>query len=389
MKPIRARCFRALTALAVAAGMCAGSSARAVMPPAAIYSTGEKWFQSLETEQGYTPTAPVTLLDDGYYHRCYDNGTCFGVSLDAQDGVTYKKEGDGAWERLGTLEELLPSLPSMPIRRVGKLDGDLADNLHYAVEPAKRADLGADFAETPLILGDKKSTPALRRRVRRAFKAGVPLAMLDAAAEEVARLHKKAGFKGIARLPEGIETVEVYGIDRDSEGNVYELMLLPPGTLPEASVDVYTGDEMTGATITTTHQEDASFADSEPTQSIRTEELIKWLKEDEARDGSARQRADAGRAVLAADDQFKNLQDVVRSYESRMVFNFRKNAHALTTNVWTVHNSQANENWFYVRQQAFSRPAMNCCRWRWSTTYPPLKGTTAVVSPTCTTSTPS
>jgi hypothetical protein len=204
----RAHCVRALSAATLVAGMWAGSSALADIPAAEIYSTAEKWFQSLETDQGYTPITPVTLLDDGYYHRCYDNGTCFGVSLDAQDGVTYKKEGDNAWERLGTLEDLLPSLPSMPVRQLGKIGGDLADDMRYEVEPAKKAALGADFAKSPLILGEKKSTPAIRQRVRRAFKADVPLAMLNASAQEVERLRKDVGVKGMAKLPDDIETVE-------------------------------------------------------------------------------------------------------------------------------------------------------------------------------------
>jgi hypothetical protein len=141
-------------------------------------------------------------------------------------------------------------------------------------------------------------------------------------------------------------TADVYGIDRDRQGNVYELMVLPPPTLPDANVDVYSGDEATGATVTTTHREGAPFADSDPLRSIRTAELIEWLREDEAR-----VRAAARTRVVLENDQFKNLQDVVRSYESRMVFPFRKNVHVLTTNVWTVHNSELNEDWFYVRQQ--------------------------------------
>jgi hypothetical protein len=112
---------RIVFAATLVAGVCAGSSVLGDMPAAEIYSTAEKWFHSLETDQGYVPIAPITLLDGGYYHRCYDNGTCFGVKLDAQDGVTYTKQGDNAWERLGTLEELLPSLPSLPVRELGKL----------------------------------------------------------------------------------------------------------------------------------------------------------------------------------------------------------------------------------------------------------------------------
>lgn len=342
---------RIVFAATLVAGVCAGSSVLGDMPAAEIYSTAEKWFHSLETDQGYVPIVPITLLDGGYYHRCYDNGTCFGVKLDAQDGVTYTKQGDNAWERLGTLEELLPSLPSLPVRELGKLKGDLAEDMQYEVEPAKKAALHAGFRKAPLVLGDKKFTRALDQHARHAFKADVPLAMLNASAEDVGRLRKDAGLRGMAPLPAGLETVEAYGIDRDTEGNVYELMVLAPTALPEASVDVYSGDAKTGATITTTHQEDAPSPDSDPLRSIRTEEMIRWLQDDQARDRTALQRAAAGRAALAADDQFKNLQDVVRSYESRMVFNFRKNVHALTTNVWTVHNSEFNEDWFYVRQQ--------------------------------------
>jgi hypothetical protein len=338
---------RVSTMLALAVTATAATPVLAVLSRAEIYSAAERWFHALETEQGYVPTAPTTLLDGGYYHRCYDDGTCFGVNLEVEDGLTYRKEGNGAWERLGTLEELLPSLPTLPVKRLGAMAGDLADDLESEVHPARKKEAGSS---TPLILGEKKRTAASRHRLRHAFRDSAPLAMLNASADGVAHLRKDLGVEGLAKLPSGVPTLDAYGIDRDVEGNVYEIMIVPPTALPEASVDVYTGDEATGATITATHQEDAPFADSDPLQSIRTEELIKWLEEDGARDAAARQRLAAGGAVFAS-DQFANLQDVVRSYESRMVFTFRKNVDALTTNVWSVHNRDLNEDWFYVRQQ--------------------------------------
>lgn len=344
-------CFR-LTMLALVVVMCVRASAVAAMPPAEIYSTAEKWFSSLETEQGLVPTAPVTLLTDGFYHRCYDNGICFGVSLDAQDGLTYEKEGDGGWEPLGTLDDLVASLPSVLVEEVGEIGGDLAADIEYEVEPVSRHSRRAHSMKIPMLLGEKKLKHGVRRRFRRAFKDGVPIAIVDADPREVKRLRKAVGFKGLVEVPEGMATLEAYGIDMDTEGNIYELMVLHPADLPQANVEVSSGDEATGATITTTHQEDATFVDSEPLQSIRTAELIEWLRDDDERDRTAAQRAAGGGGALARSlEQFQNLEDVVRSYESRMVFNFRKNVHALTTNVWTVHNRDLNEDWFYVRQQ--------------------------------------
>lgn len=338
-----------MSTAALVAGVSVAGPSLAAMPAAEIFSTAEKWFHSLETDQGYLPTTPVTLLEGGYYHRCYENGNCFGVSLDGQNGNTYRKQGDQAWEQLGTLEELLPSLPSLPIKQLGKIAGDLADDMQYMVKTAVKGQLGADFVKTPLILGERKWTPADRLRIRKAFKNFVPIAMLNASAKEVMRLRRWVRITGLAKLPDGVETLDAYGIDRDTLGNVYEVMILPPSTLPKAVVAVSTGSEATG-TVWHTHEEDGPFVDSDPLQSIRSAKLIAWLEADQARDSAASARIAAGRVALVG-DQFKNLEDVVRSYESRMVFNFRKNVHALTTNVWSVHNSDVNEDWFYVRQQ--------------------------------------
>lgn len=339
---------RASTALALAlAAAGAWAAPSSSMTSAEIYSKAEEWFQWLEQEQGYVTHDPVTLLDEGYYHRCYTNGECFGVSLTAQDGYTYKKEAGKDWVQVGNLEELLPQFTNLQVRILGKIQGDLADDLDYEVEPAEK---GPARAKAPLILGEKNWTAADRMRIFSAFKADVPIVMLNATAEEVARLNKLLKLtKGFGVLPDGVSTLEVYAIDRDSRGDVHELKVLPPVELPQAFVEEYTGSDATG-TVITTREEAAPFADSNPLQSIRTREAIQWIEEDAMRDAAAAARAAEGRAALAG-DQFKNLEDVVRSYESRMVFNFRKNVHSLTTNVWSVHNATVNEDWFYVRQQ--------------------------------------
>lgn len=334
-------------------GLGFGSPALAVMSPAERYAYAEEFFAYLEGI-GYIPTAPVTSLEGGeYYHRCYENGECFGVSLTSQDGYVYRKSIGRGWELLGLLEDQMPARSPLPVRRLGKINGDLADNLSYKTKTAVKEELGEAYRKTPLKLGDKKKwTAADRSRIRRAFKAGVPVAIIDATPEEVARLREQAGAKGAAALPDGVRAVEAYGIDRDTEGNLYELMIFSPVTASKAIVAVSSGNESTG-TVWQTHEEESPFADSEATQSIRTRELVEWLEDDQVRDRLASSRIAEARAALAGDDKdkFKNLVEVVQSTETRMVFEFRNNIHALTTNVWGVHNATMNEDWFYVRQR--------------------------------------
>jgi hypothetical protein len=337
---------------AFAVGLGFGSPALAVMSPAENYAYAEEFFAYLEGT-GFIPTAPITSLEGGeYYHRCYENGECFGVSLTSQDGYVYRKSIDRRWERLDLLEQLLPVRSPLPVRRLGKINGDLADNLSYKTKTAVKEELGEAYRKTPLKLGDKKWTAQDRSRIRRAFKAGVPVAIIDATPEEVARLRKQAGAKGAAALPDGVRALEAYGIDRDTEGNLYELMIFSPVTASKAIVAVSSGNESTG-TVWRTHEEESAFADSEATQSIRTRELVEWLEDDKARDRLASSRIAEAQAALAGDDKdkFKNLEEVVQSTETRMVFEFRNNIHALTTNVWSVHNATVNEDWFYVRQR--------------------------------------
>ncbi|MEW6184099.1 MAG: hypothetical protein AB1500_13180, partial [Bacillota bacterium] len=72
-----------------------------------------------------------------------------------------------------------------------------------------------------------------------------------------------------------------------------------------------------------------------------------WLKADADRDTVAQPLRTEG----VTDDKFKDMEDVIRSTESRSVFTFLKNVHQITTNVWSVYNALTDEDWFYVRQK--------------------------------------
>ncbi|MEW6037912.1 MAG: hypothetical protein AB1648_06660 [Pseudomonadota bacterium] len=308
------------------------------------YSTAEEWFHWLEHWQGYGPSDPATQLGEGYYHRCYTNGECFGVRLDSPDGYAYRKEGDKAWERTGALEELQASFSDLPVQLLGMPHGNLSDNL-YAVRPAA----GADRNRAPLILGDKKWTARDRQRIRRAFKEGVPIVMLDATAEKLARLNKLlrkvSRHSSWAVLPDGVQAYEVYAVDRDRYGSVYELKILPPpADSPPVIIETPAGGDAAG---TATPEGTTPSADTDAVEAIRVGILMEWLKGDADRDGAAQPLRTEGEA----DDKFKDMAELVRATESRSVFTFLKNVHQITTTVWGIYNALTDEDWFYVRQK--------------------------------------
>ena len=238
---------------------------------------------------------------------------------------------------------------TVPAVVIGRLDGVIGA---VVADRVRAADAAAPHA---LIVGEGAWSGADREQIRSHFRANGPIALIQATAAEIAELRSTLGLETGAALPAGVTQLDAYAVDRSADGAYYELVVVPPAALPKATVVTYGGSDASGTT-TSTREEAADYPETDDTREARIEELLEWLQQNRSRDAAPAIRQARGMPRFAAmsasaGDQFKPLEEVVRSTESRAVFQFRNNVHTLITNVWSVHNATLNEDWFFVQQK--------------------------------------
>lgn len=324
-------------------------AAHAANDDAAFYAKAERFFSWAESTYGaqlQAPTSPVSDDDSGYYFRCYQSSLCLGAR---NDGYVYFYDGK-AISRLNTLDSYLQGVGKPRVRLIGTLDGKFAD------DATAYFDVGAYSSGTPLLLGKGGMTKPYLDTVGSTVKAGVPVVLINPTEAEINQLRALAGLPAVDVLPDGAANADAYALDSDAAGNLYDIVLLPhtddgPGVSVTAGLDLTTleySDRMS-----TSSAPDA-VPDDNALQGARMRLLADWLAQDAARNLPNVGRIAAARGIngfAAEDSNFADLEAVVKSTESRIVWRFRTNIHNLTTNVWSVHNRTLNEDWFLVRQR--------------------------------------
>lgn len=295
-----------LTLLALAPAAWAGDGA------AAFYDDAERFFTWAEQSYGaqlLAPVNPVSSEASGYYYRCYESGLCLGVREDERrvyfhDGATLR--------RLDSLDSYLGNAGKLPVRQLGILSGVLAD------DAAAYFDLTGQSSGRPLLLGVGAFVEENRDIIRRTFGEGMPVALFDATAADIATLRSLAGLASVRVLPDGVEKAEIYAIDSDSEGNLYDFSLLP---------------------------DTEENLDSPAQQGSRLRLLADWLGQHELRSLPRSGFAEVAELVL------NNFEKHVKSTESRVIRRFRTNLLSLVTTVWGLHDRRSGEDVFVVRQR--------------------------------------
>lgn len=222
---------------------------------------------------------------------------------------------------------------------VGTLEGDLADNMALQFKPAP----DPDGTTLPLIIGETVWDDALAARIRKAFEAGRPVALANASDEEINSLRQIAGFDGTFALPESFTHADSYAIDRDTEGNRYEIVILP--NLPSMTETVSVDDGNNVATLTGTLVD--IVIDSEVEQQGRAAALATWIADDAARDAASSSAKAAPDTTVGGSD----LAAIAKSTETAIVQYHGKNAYQVINNVWAFYDPDNKESYFYVRQR--------------------------------------
>ncbi len=322
-------------------------AAQAANDDAGFYGRAERFFNWAEKTYGaqlQAPSNPVSDEDNGYYFRCYQSTLCLGVRA---DGYVYFYDGK-AISRLNPLDSYLQGVEKPPVRLIGTLEGKFADDV------AAFFDLTSYSGATPLLLGKGALTSRYLDIVASVVKAGLPVVLINPSEAEINQLRGLAGLPPADLLPIGVSNVDAYALDTNAEGDVYDFILLPdvappPGVARVVGLDLTT--LVYNDNLSSTQTNDAE-PDSAGLQSARLRLLADWLALDGMRNLPNLRTAQVRSQLNGfAADPFKNMEDIVKSTESRFVWRFWSNVHTLTTNVWSVHNRTLNEDWFWVRQQ--------------------------------------
>ncbi len=281
-------------------------------PAPAFYDDAERFFSWAEQSYGaqlLAPLNPVSSADAGYYYRCYESGLCLGVRED--DRSAYFHDGK-TLRRLDSLDSYLDTAARRTVRLLGVLSGVLGD------DAAAFFDLSGNAPGQPLLLGVGAFAPDNLDTIRQTIAAGVPVALFEASPADIDTLRELAGLPPSRVLPDGEEKAEIYAIDTDRDGNLYDFNLLPD--LPDS-------------------------ADSPAQQGARLRLLADWLNQDTLRNLPGGRFANATNII---DNNFENL---VKFREIRSIRRFRSNVLTLVTTIWSLHDRSSGEDLFLVRQR--------------------------------------
>lgn len=222
---------------------------------------------------------------------------------------------------------------------VGTLSGDLADNMAFLFTSAT----DPDGTTLPLIIGETTWDDTLSARIKTAFDAGRPVALVNASPVEIDNLRQIAGFQGAFVLPESFTHADCYAIDRDNEGDMYEIAILPNLSSMTESTYIYHPNQTSTLIDTRTEM----VVDTEIEQQRRAVLLGIWIGDDAARDAASTAAKAAAEATAVGTD----LAEIAKSTETAIVQFQGRNAYQVINNVWTFYDPDNKESYFYVRQR--------------------------------------
>lgn len=237
--------------------------------------------------------------------------------------------------------------PKVRAAMLGKVVGVLADNVDNAFVP----DADPAASTDPIVIGGVVWNDSFIVSIKNAFDAGRPIALVHASLDDIGMLRKVVGFPGDFVLPDGLTQVDIYGVDRDIDGNIYDVVIFPNPDLPAATEVKYALDPVAQtSTPVASRSVPVDNPDDEQKQQQRVNDLAAWFKEDAPRDVKARQAAAHPRAALAASLGGYDLAANAKSFARTYVFSHGNNRHQVTNRVWSAHDDVNNEDIFYIRQ---------------------------------------
>ncbi len=255
---------------------------------------------------------------------------------------------------------LLPLPRAFDGYQVGDLGGPLADELVQELQMKPHDGVKTD---APIIIGADvvaSLNPLQRLAIKAAFEKGYPIVLVQAIAQQIDALHELLGDGSPAfEFPEGIDHAEIYAIDKEADGSLWNWVGYPPAktATTAGALATYQVSEETGETallrseqIEETSQE---LTDSDDEQDDRAEAFAQWLDEDGVRSTTAEATKAYASASETADDN--SLVKLARQYSQKFFFSFDvegdKPARVQVQYfMYSCHSVETGHDWFLMQQ---------------------------------------
>lgn len=232
---------------------------------------------------------------------------------------------------------------------VGSPDGPLADDLRDHLQLVDHDGISANgpMLITPEVITQPVLQEALA--IRAAYDLGHPMALVQPGPAEVAALHAILGVSASAYgLPEDVGEIEIYAIDREPDGSVFQRVQFAPTeeAMSAGLVEQYNEDD----TMETDPLEEVVVAigDDDEAQSIRAAAFARWLEEDGTRMDKPLAQAAKLRARQQAASQ--NLPDIAKAWVLDVNYTLMKANYQISHFVWGCHSLNTGDDWFLMQQ---------------------------------------
>lgn len=232
-----------------------------------------------------------------------------------------------------------------------------------------------------LFIGETNWNASMTSYTQNTYATGYPVAIIQANNSEINQLRTVVGLPGGFNLPDSLFYFDVYGLDHDDQGDIFEIGIIKPQANESATFIIYNTD---GSILDTKIADRDESTDYQQDKQSRVDFLREWIAENETRDmyGDA-VRAKADTAIAKAEET-KKLHEIANEWRAKHVFltgekelkdhlglvamqgcrNLPKNIHTVNTSVWTVYNKETDEYWFYVEQIGMLNASkQNCTTW--------------------------
>jgi hypothetical protein len=153
----------------------------------------------------------------------------------------------------------------------------------------------------------------------------MPIVLVDADDEEIIALHLAVGDDDFQfTLPYNVEYAEIYAIDLEENGSIWQWVTYPPQT-------------------------DEDDADTDARQDTRAEFFLNWLEDNgERMEEASVAEADANAKVAANSN---DLTQLAAAFVDQQNFSKYGNNYQIAHYVYGCHSVETGDDWFYVQQQ--------------------------------------
>ncbi|MBN1344531.1 MAG: hypothetical protein JXQ73_17710 [Phycisphaerae bacterium] len=206
-------------------------------------------------------------------------------------------------------------------------DDELFDDLQVQID---FQDYDGQAADAPVAIDGEAVADLTAQQIEgleATLDAGFALILIDATEEQIDALRALIGDEmPDFTMPDGITVAEVYAVDVEPDGSIFQWVQYPPA-----------------------YDAESDQSDGQAPQISRANLLVQWLTENGARqDAEAAQQAKTAANMAAANN---DLVTSSSAFVNQSNFTKEKNNYQLAHYIYTCHSNDSGDDWFYVQQQ--------------------------------------